>query len=322
MIEIEITEAVSQQRVDKYVRKLLNLAPLSFIYKLFRKKDIKINKHWVKPDYLLAPGDLLQIYVTDAQLEEFNKPKEFIKSSFSFPIVYEDEHLLVVDKPVGILVHGDYQEKRKTLANEVLNYLYDKGEYHPHQKGFTPAPAHRLDRNTGGLILFGKDLPTLQVLQKLFKEQKEIKKYYYALVKGHPPRQGRITSRLEKDPESGQVRVSKYGLEALTNYEVLEEIGDYALLKVEIVTGRTHQIRVHLQSIGHPIIGDPKYGDFTLNRWFKKEFGLNHQFLYASEIALQKLEEPLKYLSGKTFIMALPEKAQAIINKLKENGGK
>ncbi len=311
---------MSNQRVDKYVRKLLNAAPLSFIYKLFRKKEIKINKRWVKQDYLLASGDLLQIYVTAEQLAEFNQPKKFIKADFDFPIVYEDEHLLVVDKPVGILVHGDSNEKRKTLTNEVLNYLYEKGEYDPRQKGFTPAPAHRLDRNTGGILLFGKDLPTLQALQTLFKEQKQIKKYYYALVKGHPAKKGTISLRLQKDAKRGQVHASRYGLEALTHYEVEEVVGDYALLKVEIITGRTHQIRVHLQSINHPIVGNPKYGDFALNRTFKKEYGLEHQFLYASVITLQNLEEPLKYLSGRTFAVSLPEKAQAILKKLKENG--
>ena len=129
MFKIKITSQESNQRVDKYVRKLLNDAPLSFLYKLFRKKDVKINSHWVKIDYVLKENDELTIYVNDSQLEEFNKPKEVIKQKFTHEIIYEDNNILLVNKPKGLLVHGDISEKRITLSNQVLSYLYDKNEY-------------------------------------------------------------------------------------------------------------------------------------------------------------------------------------------------
>ncbi|MDY0399911.1 MAG: RluA family pseudouridine synthase [Bacilli bacterium] len=317
MIEILITEQVSNQRVDKFVRKQLNLAPLSFIYKLFRKKDVKVNHHWVTIDYILQSSDVLQIYVTEEQLAEFDKPKPLIKTTFNHQIVFEDEHLLIVNKPSGILVHGDASEKRKTLANEVLNYLYGKGEFDPTTKGFTPAPAHRLDRNTGGLVLFAKDLMSLQTLEALFKDKDDIAKYYLALVKGHTPNEGTINSNLSKDSETGTVRVDENGLNAITHYQRLEIIGDYSLLKVQIVTGRTHQIRVHLQSINHPIVGDPKYGDYNLNRKLNRLYGFNHQFLYAVEVSFQDVPKPLKYLSGKTFAVSLPLEAENLLKSLK-----
>ena len=154
MKEIVINSEFSNQRVDKYVRKYLNEAPLSFIYKLFRKKDVKVNNHWVKENYLLQPNDVLRIYVTDEQLEEFNKPKIVKNISFKdLDIVYEDKNILIINKPKGILVHGDINEKRMTLTNKVQSYILSKGE----QNDFLCSPVHRLDRNTSGLVIFAKN---------------------------------------------------------------------------------------------------------------------------------------------------------------------
>ena len=171
MILIKISKQEANQRIDKYVKKYLNEAPLSFIYKLFRKKDVKINKHWVKENYILQEDDELSIYINDQQLEEFNKPIEIEKVDLTHPIIYEDENIIVVDKPRGLLVHGDENEKSVTLTNEVINYLYYKGEFNPKNKGFVPAPAHRLDRNTSGIVMFAKNLVSLQELQELFKSK-------------------------------------------------------------------------------------------------------------------------------------------------------
>ena len=183
MKKITISSKEANQRVDKYVKKYLNEATLSFIYKLFRKKDVKINGHWVKENYIIKEGEELSIYVTDSQLEEFSKPKEIEKVSLNHEIVYEDENILIVNKPRGLLVHGDEGEKKLTLSNEVINYLYFKGEYNPKDDhGFTPGPAHRLDRNTSGLVVFGKNLVSLQELEELFKEKEEIVKIILAYL--------------------------------------------------------------------------------------------------------------------------------------------
>ena len=316
MILLKVTSKDSNQRVDKYVKKYLNEAPLSFIYKLFRKKDVKINKHWVKENYILQEGDELSIYISDQQLEEFNKPKEIKKVNLNHPIVYEDDNILIIVKPRGLLVHGDENEKVVTLANEVINYLYFKGEYNPNDKGFTPAPAHRLDRNTSGLVVFAKNLVSLQELEKLFKNKDNISKEYLALVKGKVDHKLEIDSPLLKDEKTGTVRVSKYGKSALTYVEKVKFYGDFTLVNVQILTGRTHQIRVHLSSLGYPIVGDSKYGDFKLNKMFKDLYGFENQFLHAYKLTFKNIDGHLSYLSNKSFISKLPDKEEKLLKQL------
>ena len=316
MILLKITSKDANQRVDKYVKKYLNEAPLSFIYKLFRKKDVKINKHWVKENYILQEGDELSIFIKDEQLEEFNKPKEIQKVNFNHPIIYEDENILIIDKPRGLLVHGDENEKVNTLANEVLNYLYFKGEYDPKDKGFAPAPAHRLDRNTSGLVVFAKNLISLQELEELFKNKENISKEYLALVKGKLDHKLEIDSPLLKDEKTGTVRISKYGKSALTFVEKVKFYGDFTLVNVQILTGRTHQIRVHLASLNYPIIGDAKYGDFNLNKEFKDKYEFENQFLHAYMLKFKDVEGHLSYLKNKEFISPLPESFEKLLKKI------
>ena len=316
MILLKITLKDANQRVDKYVKKYLNEAPLSFIYKLFRKKDVKINKHWVKENYILQEGDELAIYISDQQLEEFNKPKEIEKVNLNHPIIYEDDNILIVDKPRGLLVHGDENEKVVTLANEVINYLYFKGEYDPKEKGFIPAPAHRLDRNTSGMVVFAKNLISLQILEELFKNKDNIDKEYLALVKGRVDQKLEIDSPLLKDEKTGTVRISKYGKSALTFVEKVKFYGDFTLVKVRILTGRTHQIRVHLASLDHPVIGDSKYGDFKINKMFKDLYGFENQFLHAYKLKFKNIDSKLSYLSNKEFVSPLPSELEKILKKL------
>ena len=325
MIEIKISSQEANQRVDKYVRKYLNNAPLSFIYRLFRKKDVKISGHWVSIDYILKSDDVLKIYVTDQQLSELSKPRELTNATILKSVVYEDENILIANKIKGLLVHGDEKEKTNTLANQVINYLISKGEYNPKEtKGFVPAPAHRLDRNTSGLIIFAKNLPALQELEAMFKKREGIEKHYLALVVGCVEKDQLINIPLRKDAQAKMVKVDKLengALEAKSKIHVQKRLKKYTLLDVQLLTGRTHQIRVHMNAIGHPVVGDGKYGDFKDNRLFKETFNYDSQFLHAYLLKFNVNQGVLAYLNGRTFESSLPEKELEILNVLsnKEN---
>lgn len=317
MKKLVISSKEANQRVDKYVKKFLNEAPLSFIYKLFRKKDVKINGHWVKENYILNEGEELTIFVSDEQIEEFNKPKEIEKVSLNHQIVYEDENILIVNKPRGLLVHGDEGEKKLTLSNQVINYLYFKSEYDPrNDHGFAPAPAHRLDRNTSGLVVFAKNLVSLQELEELFKDKDEIVKEYKALVVGKFNGERTIDAPLLKDEKTGQVRISKEGKNAVTIVKFIGKYGDFSLVNVQILTGRTHQIRVHLASINYPVVGDSKYGDFKVNKEIKEKYKFENQFLTAYKLSFKNLKGHLSYLSGKSFEVKLPDEEEKLLKQL------
>lgn len=322
MKEITISELNQGQRADKFVRKYLNDAPLSFIYKLFRIKDVKVNDKRIPASYILQCGDRMKIYVTDAQLEDFAKPVIRPEVSASLTVLYEDENLLLVNKPSGLLVHGDSREKRRTLSNMVLNYLYSKQEYAPTNPGFVPSPCHRLDRNTSGLVVFAKNFEALKEMEELFKVKEELKKEYLVLVAGRVTGSGSIDAPLYKDEQAKKVSVrpeSRGGKAALTKYESLEVFHDCSLLRAQIITGRTHQIRVHFSSVHHPVIGDAKYGNFSINKRFEDRFAYSHQFLHAWKIAFGTVTGKLSYLSNCRFTCPLPERENGILNQLKEH---
>ena len=322
MKEIKITEKTYNQRVDKFVRKYLNEAPLSFIYKLFRKKDVKINGHWVKENYILQNGDILRIFVTDEQLSEFNKPKSVEDLKITFKIIYEDENILIVNKPKGLLIHGDETEKRITLSNMVLSYLYKNNEYNPNGEGFTPAPCHRLDRNTSGLVIYAKNLESSQILMDLFKTHENIHKSYIALLDGIIDKNGKIEAPLLKDSSTGFVKVSsadRGAKKAITEYELISHNNKYSLVEANLITGRTHQLRVHFKYINHPILGDQKYGNFAENKLFDERFNYHYQFLHAYKVKFDEVPGKLSYLSNKWFIADLFSKDVDILKKLNLN---
>ena len=322
MKEISISHKEAGKRVDKFVRQYLSDAPLSYIYKLFRIKDIKVNGKPINISYILKENDVLRIYVPDEKLEEFIKVKPFYKVKSDIQIIYEDENVLFVAKNKGILVHGDQDEKRLTLTNQVLNYLANKGEYDPSSHGFCPSPVHRLDRNTSGIVAFGKNLESLQELFKLFKTHEEISKDYIALLEGKLTKDGEISFPLKKDEKKGMVFVTpiaKGGKEAISQYWIMENFKDKTLVQARLITGRFHQLRAHFAYIGYPICGDAKYGDFAKNKIFEKEYQYKNQFLHARSLSFGKIEGKLSYLSNQEFIMELPRKEQEILEKLRGN---
>ena len=323
MITKRINEKESGQTLEKYIRKVLSTAPLSFIYKLFRKKDIKVNGHWEKEKYALNVGDEVSIYVADQQIEDFEKkndyhPNDLIKEW----IIYEDKNILLINKPRGVLVQKDDHTSTKALDQLVVEYLMFKDEYDPlKDSGFKPGPAHRIDRNTSGIVIFGKNHASLVYLCELLKNHELISKHYISLVCGVVDEDGVVEVPLRKNFDQKKVVVASTkdgGKPSKTIYHVLEKYKEYTLLDLTLVTGRTHQIRAHMSYIRHHVVGDTKYGDFKANNYFKKEFGFENQFLHASELHFGHLSKPLDYLSSKSFKAELPEEYKAILEKLEK----
>ena len=304
MHEITIGKNDAGQRVDKFLTKSLGL-PTGLLYKAIRTKKIKRNRKRTEPSELLAEGDVLQCFLPE---EFFAKQAEDVSLSRVVPnldILYEDEHLLLVNKRPGLTVHEDEHTSGDTLIVRIQAYLYQKGEYDPaSEQSFAPALCNRIDRNTGGIVIAAKDAMALRVMNEKIRGR-EIDKYYLCAVHGVPePREALLTGYLLKDEKNNRVKVyEKYppkgAKEIRTKYRVLAVRGDISLLEVELLTGRTHQIRSHLAFIGHPLVGDGKYGINKEDR----ERGYRYQALYSYRLRFSFHGEPtpLDYLSGKEF---------------------
>jgi 23S rRNA pseudouridine955/2504/2580 synthase len=224
----------------------------------------------------------------------------------TFKNVYEDENILIIDKPSGVETIGDEQ----SIAQQVISYF--KGKLGT----FTPAPIHRLDRNTSGLLIVCKNITASQILSRALKERKGITKKYLTVVLGVTKSSDTIQSTLLKDEELNKVFPDRDGQIAITKYVTIKQNNKYSELEVELLTGRTHQIRVHLAQEGFPILGDGKYGDFSINRYLKKEFHFFNQFLHAFQLSFHDLPAPLDYLNNKKFKSPLPKDLQDLLNKL------
>ena len=318
MKEFIINDSENGLTLEKYAFKVLPTAPMSLIYKLFRKKDIKVNGHHEDKKYRLNSGDTIRIYLSDEQFDEFQKvkslsPNEKIKDW----IIYEDKNVLFINKPRGLLVQKAAPND-ESLDQLVIEYLMATNQYNPNKElGFVPGPAHRLDRNTSGIVAFGKNHDALTMLFDLFKNHDLINKHYLALVVGSVEKdKDMITAHLKKDENNNKVIVSKDGKSAKTVYKVMKRYQDYTLLDVTLLTGRTHQIRVHMSYINHPIVGDSKYGNFEANKEFKYKYHFDNQFLHAYKIGFGDLKEPLSNLSRKEFIAEPREEIANILTLL------
>ena len=293
------------QRVDKFLAKTFRSLPMTVMYKEIRKKNIKLNGKRCEIATRLAEGDVLALYVKDEFLEESAPQYDFLAAGKRLSIVYEDENLLLLNKEAGLLVHPDEQEYRDTLITRVQRYLYEKGEYHPaEENSFAPALVNRIDRNTCGIVMAAKNAEALRILNEQLKARR-IHKFYLCVVSGRMPKgEDTLTAYLEKNEQQNRVYISdraKDGARTIvTRYRVLEERGDMSLLEIALLTGRTHQIRAHLSSIGHPLLGDGKYGTNAKNR--AAGFG-NRQALcsYKLTFAFKEPTGLLDYLNGRTF---------------------
>lgn len=319
MVKIIISENQSEQRLDRFLKKYLGNASLSHIYRIIRK-DLKINGKKAKEDTVLMTGDELTLYLLESELEELKKEKKIVRAKKQFKVIYEDENILVCDKPFGLLTHGDKNEKKNHLTNQVIDYLIENGEYNPRvETTFSPAPVNRLDRNTTGLVLFGKNAMALKELSMMIRERGYIKKTYLTIANGKIDDTLELNDKMVKNGNSNTVKVlpnvSEEG-KTMTTIAKPIKCGQshgkwYTLLEVEIVTGRTHQIRAQLANAGHPIIGDVKYGH--------KDLGQTTQLLHSYMLEFNKCPEgKLSYLRGKTIKANPPEDFLKVQDKIFE----
>lgn len=305
MRTVTVNENDSGQRVDKYLSKKFKTMPPSLMYKYIRKKYIKLNgKKCDKADFLKV-GDVLTFYIKDEFFEESKMGNyEFLKAPSSLNIIYEDDNIMLIDKKPGLIVHQDKNYHFDCLVMRVQHYLYDKGEYNPDEEAaFSPALVNRIDRNTGGIVIAAKNAESLRILNAKMKSR-EIEKYYLCLLCGKPKiNKGKLTDYLIKNERTNTVKVFKKEVPnskiIKTEYEVLDFNGKMSLAEIHLLTGRTHQIRAHMAFIGHPLVGDSKYGKD------KKIFinGFKWQALYSHKILFNFNNDAgkLNYLNGKSF---------------------
>lgn len=319
---MEIGKNEQDQRLDKFLRKYLGNAPLSLIYKAIRK-DVKVNGKRAREDTILRQGDIVTLYMKEEAVEAFRRKTRISSARRQFKVAYEDENIIVVEKPYGLLTHGDKTEKKHHLTNQVIDYLIKEGDYNPRlEKTFVPAPVNRLDRNTTGLVLFGKNGVSLRELNRCIREKDRIRKFYLTIVAGEVRRELHLVDRMVKDCDKNRITVTpqgEQGREMETIARPVKTRDGYTLMEVEIITGRTHQIRAHLAKAGCPVIGDMKYGRPGVNRRVRQRFGLQAQLLHAYRLCFSGCEGELSYLNGREIKAALPEDFDRIKNAIFEH---
>jgi len=296
----------ANQRFDKFITKAVPSLPQSLMYKYLRTKRIKLNGRKAEISTRIKEGDIVEMYINDEFFVKEESVYDFMRASKDIDIVYEDENIVLLNKKVGLLCHPDDKEYVDTLIGRLKRYLFEKGEYNPDdESSFTPALVNRIDRNTGGIVIAAKNAESLRILNKKLKER-EIEKYYLCVVHGYLNKKSDILKGyLIKNEDKNLVRIynkkTENSKEIRTEYKVLSEKNNLSLVEVHLLTGRTHQIRAHFAFIGHPLLGDGKYGKNEQN----KAYGYKKQFLYSYKLIFNFETESglLQYLNGKEFII-------------------
>lgn len=307
MREIIIKKNDANQRLDKFLTKRFKKMPKSLMYKYIRTKYIKVNNKRCEISTILKEGDVLKLFIKDEFFEDENVNTEnydFLKAPVKLDIIYEDENIILINKKPGVIVHPDEKYHFDSLISRVLHYLYDKKEYNPKdEKAFAPALVNRIDRNTGGIVIAAKNADSLRTLNAKMKTR-ELTKLYLCMVQGKlKTKEGILGGYLTKDENKNKVTIQKNHTDnsklVKTKYKVIQEFNNNSLVEVDLLTGRTHQIRAHMSSIGHPLLGDSKYG-------YKRK-GNNdiykYQALYAYKITFNFESDGgiVEYLNGKSF---------------------
>lgn len=309
IVEIKANDA--GQRLDKFLSKAFPALPQSMIYKGIRTKKIKLNRKRTEASYILCIGDTLQLFLAPELLlnDKAGQKDTLAHIKPHFAVVYEDENLILCDKPSGLICHSDTPDDKDTLITHIKAYLFQKGEYDPEKENsFAPALCNRIDRNTAGIVIAAKNAEALRELNELIKNRSLTKKYLCAVHGIMEKKSDLLTGFIKKDSESNLVKVyskKPYSKDAKgaddiksisTKYRTIAKKNNLSLLEVELITGRTHQIRAHLASIGHPLLGDGKYG---INKEDKKT-GYKFQALYSYSLKFDH-GTLLSYLNGRTF---------------------
>ena len=317
MREIVIEKNEAGQRLDKFLAKYMNEAAKSFFYKMMRKKNITLNGKKCEGNEKLAEGDVVKLFLAEDTIEKFSSVQVQAVRKVNLDILYEDDEIILVNKPAGMLSQKA-KETDESLVEYLIDYLLGSGKLtESGLRAFRPSVCNRLDRNTSGIVAAGKSLAGLQMLSGVFKDR-SIHKYYQCLVSGEIRDVKTVDGWLLKDEKKNQVRiltdveVKRFGgrggdeepKRIRTKYEPIATDGRFTLLKVTLLTGRSHQIRAHLASLGHPIVGDFKYGG--VSKVNPSGRTVKYQLLHSYRLEFPKLAEPFAYLSGRVFEAPLP----------------